>query len=404
MDGKRFLHSIRLQNLLSFGEEGVEIELQPLNVLIGPNGSGKSNLIEAISILAATPKDIAEPFRGEGVSEWLWKGTKKTPTANIFAKFFGTGPVFANKSFAYDLSFEAVASRFSLVREAVQEISLNQSSDEEIKWLYEYKDGQILTFDQVELSMVEGGARALINADKSRRGKSILSKSFAGLIYELSEIGDALSNIRIYRNPDTGRDGVLRKPQSADDIGRFLAEDGSNLSSVINDLQRDYETKQNILRYFQEFYEPARDIALDIIGNTLRIIIHEEGLSKPTPISRLSDGSVRYLCLLTILCHPNPPPLVCIEEPELGLHPDIIPTVAKLLIDASQRTQLIVTTHSDILISALSDVPEAIIVCEKNKYGTSLERLDPKEMKIWMEEEYSLGNLWRRGQIGGNRW
>jgi len=78
---------------------------------------------------------------------------------------------------------------------------------------------------------------------------------------------------------------------------------------------------------------------------------------------RLSDGTLRYLCLLTILCHPAPPPLICIEEPELGLHPDILPEVAKMLVDAASRTQLIVTTHSDILVDCLSDHPEAIVVC-----------------------------------------
>jgi predicted ATPase len=400
MDGKRFLHSIRLQNLLSFGEEGVEIELQPLNVLIGPNGSGKSNLIEAISILAAAPKDIAEPFRGEGVIEWLWKGTKRTPIATISAKFLET---FMFSDIAYDLSFGAIASRFSLIREAVQEINLDRSPNEEVTSLYKYQQGKVVTFDKAQLSELNEKIKNSI-ANEEKNGKSIFSKSAAMLIPDLSGLRDDLSAIRIYRDFDTGHDSVLRKPQSVDDIGGFLSEDGSNLAIVINALQSDYETKQSLLHYFQEFYEPARDIAIDIVGNSIRVIIHEEGLSKPTPISRLSDGSIRYLCLLTILCHPNPPPLVCIEEPELGLHPDIIPTVAKLLIEASQRTQLIVTTHSDILISALSEVPEAIIVCEKNKYGTSLERLDPKEMKIWMEEEYSLGNLWRRGQIGGNRW
>jgi predicted ATPase len=400
MDGKRFLHSIRLQNLLSFGEEGVEIELQPLNVLIGPNGSGKSNLIEAISILAAAPKDIAEPFRGEGVSEWLWKGTKRTPIANISAKFLET---FMFPDIAYDLSFGNIASSFNLIHETVQEINLDQSPDKDVKWLYKYQQGKVTTFREEQASELNERVKNLI-AYEENNGKSIFSKSAAMLIFELSELKDNLSAIRIYRDFDTGRDSMLRKPQSVDDIGGFLAEDGSNLAIVINSLQSDYEIKESLLHYFQEFYEQARDIFVEIIGNSIRIIIHEKGLSKSTPISRLSDGTIRYLCLLAILCHPNPPPLVCIEEPELGLHPDIIPTVAKLLIAASQRTQLIVTTHSDILISALSDVPEAIIVCEKNKYGTSLERLDPKEMKIWMEEEYSLGNLWRRGQIGGNRW
>jgi len=75
MQGKKLLHSIRLTNLLSYGSKGVTLELEPLNVLIGPNASGKSNLIEAISLLAATPRDLLKPFQeGGGAEEWLWKG------------------------------------------------------------------------------------------------------------------------------------------------------------------------------------------------------------------------------------------------------------------------------------------------------------------------------------------
>ena len=113
--------------------------------------------------------------------------------------------------------------------------------------------------------------------------------------------------------------------------------------------------------------------------------------------------TLRYLCLLAILCHPNPPPVICLEEPELGLHPDIIPEVAKLLVEASSRTQLFVTTHSDILVNALSDAPEAVIVCEKLDGATQLQRLDAKELKPWLER-YRLGDLWIRGDLGGTRW
>ena len=99
---------------------------------------------------------------------------------------------------------------------------------------------------------------------------------------------------------------------------------------------------------------------------------------------RLSDGTLRYLCLLAILCHPEPPPLICIEEPETGLHPDILPTIAELMIEASQRTQFIVTTHSDILVSAFSEIPEAVLVCEKDEDGTHFKRLEKDKLKAWL--------------------
>ena len=117
----------------------------------------------------------------------------------------------------------------------------------------------------------------------------------------------------------------------------------------------------------------------------------------------MSDGTLRYLCLLAILCHPNPPPLVCLEEPELGLHPDILPKLADLLREASERCQLIVTTHSDTLVDALTDTPESVVICEKESGQTRMKRLDKEELSHWLEK-YRLGELWSSGEIGGNRW
>jgi predicted ATPase len=94
---------------------------------------------------------------------------------------------------------------------------------------------------------------------------------------------------------------------------------------------------------------------------------------------------------------------VCLEEPELGLHPDIIRPLAELLIKASQRMQLIVTTHSDALVDHLTDIPESVIVCEKEDGSTTLQRLDRRRLSSWLER-YRLGELWRTGEIGGNRW
>jgi predicted ATPase len=94
---------------------------------------------------------------------------------------------------------------------------------------------------------------------------------------------------------------------------------------------------------------------------------------------------------------------VCIEEPELGLHPDVLPTLAELLKEASRRMQIIVTTHSDVLVDALTDRPEAVLVADKTDEGTALTRLDGTKLKPWLEK-YRLGQLWTRGEIGGTRW
>ncbi len=143
------------------------------------------------------------------------------------------------------------------------------------------------------------------------------------------------------------------------------------------------------------------DVSVKVYGGTAQIFLHERGLRQPIPATRLSDGTLHYLCLLAILCHPEPPPVVCLEEPEIGLHPDVMPTLAELLLQASERTQLIVTTHSADLVSELSHVPEAVVVCERDDEGSCMQRLDAAELKEWLDR-YTLGDLWRMGEIGGN--
>jgi predicted ATPase len=94
---------------------------------------------------------------------------------------------------------------------------------------------------------------------------------------------------------------------------------------------------------------------------------------------------------------------VCIEEPELGLHPDMIHELGKLLIDASTRMQLIITTHSDRLVEEFTERPEAVVVCEKINGASTFKRLDASQLSSWLQE-YSLGQLWTKGQLGGTRW
>ena len=160
---------------------------------------------------------------------------------------------------------------------------------------------------------------------------------------------------------------------------------------------------ETISEKLRAVYEDVERISVNLDGGTVQTYIYERGLSSPIPAARLSDGTLRYLCLLTILYHPTPPPLICLEEPEIGLHPDLISGLAEMLKEASQRTQIIVTTHSDLLVSKFSDTPEAVVVCERTPTGTTLKRLEAAALETWLEE-YSLGEVWMRGGIGGTRW
>lgn len=389
MLGTKFLDSVRLEGLLSYGSRGTELDLLPLNVLIGPNAGGKSNLIEALGLLAAAPRDLAARIReGGGASEWIWKGGRLIrTTAKVEA-------VLHHPNLHYRLAFTAEASRFHLRRETLEN--------------HVGPVGQVPYYDfsraRAAILARESGGRRIPRSLPIKEldlEQSILSQRKDPDRYpELTGIGAQFGRMRFYQEFDLS---TLRQPQKIDLPNDFLLPDGSNLGLVLNDLQSRLQVKRSILERLKVFYERVEDVNVKIQGGTVQVFFLEEGLRNPVPATRLSDGTLRYLCLLTILCHPEPPPLVCIEEPELGLHPDAISTVADLLIDASARTQLVVTTHSDALVSALSETPEAIVVCEREDNGTTLRRLEPARLAEWLER-YRLGELWRMGEIGGTRW
>jgi predicted ATPase len=218
---------------------------------------------------------------------------------------------------------------------------------------------------------------------------------------ELAHLADRYERIRLYREWTFGRNSVFRTPQAADLRGDILEENLLNLGLFLNHLRGFPKAKTEIRLHLRDLYDGLDDFDVSVRGGTVEVFLTEGDFVFPA--SRLSDGTLRYLCLLAILCDPNPPPLICLEEPELGLHPDLLPRLADLLLAASQRTQLVVTTHSDILIDSLTDHPEYVVVCEKQNHQTTATRLSREKLGDWLKD-YRLGELWTRGQIGGVRW
>lgn len=404
MDGKRLLHSLRLENFLSYGPEGVHFPLEPLNIFIGQNASGKSNLIQAIELLRAAPSNITIPVvQGGGVGEWLYKGRTQTPAAGIGATVDYSADY---TRLLHLLVFGGTASNQSLQITAETIVGLaNEASDNFTYYSYERGFATLATrqiFMPSRLNPVGDEWRNQF-LSSIRHDQSILSQrndpdSYPALNY----LAEQYRAIKIYRNFNFEGPNSMRRAQQPDLPIDFLEEDGRNLSLVLNDLQHQ-GVMAVIVEKLRAVYEDVESISVRVAGGTMQTFLRERGMSSPIPAARLSDGTLRYLCLLTILYHPSPPPLICLEEPEIGLHPDLISGLAEMLREASQRTQIIVTTHSDLLVSKFSDQPEAVVVCERTPTGTTLKRLEAKALEGWLEE-YSLGDVWLKGGIGGTRW
>ena len=375
-----FLKSLKLKGILSFRD--AELKLRPLNVLIGPNGSGKSNLIKVIGLVSAFSRGEDGPARlaSESVSGvgWLWAGEAaaggEAMVEGVFEPPGGQEPLRYGLRFKTDDDLADLAGDGFTV--TFHERLYEKGSVSKAVDMVGHRQGSI-SFGQKPLLARQSGTAELL-----RRG---------------------LIRTRIYRELGLGPSMASKRAQPTDQPDDFLEEDGSNLLMILNRMELDGSRKE-VEEHFKRFYEPFQHSSIQLHPRGAQLAIKERRLRRFTQSSSLSDGTIRYLCLLAILCHPDPPPLICIEEPEIGLHPDILRDVALLLLEASERTQLIVTTHSDILINALSGDPETVVVCERDPdMGTSFERLSAKKLDLWLER-YKLGELWRKGQLGGVPW
>lgn len=389
------LQRIELQSVLSFGTENAGLELRPLNLLIGPNGSGKSNFIEAIALMRASAES-RETYRdvtgkGGGVSEWIWKGNADAIASIDWMLSYPHGP----QPLRHRLAFRAANQAFALEDERLEN-AMAQPGQANPYFYYRYQQGRpvVNVRDQQQRQLAH---------DSLEPNRSILAQRRDPESYpELAWVARNYERIRIFREWSFGRKAIFRRPQDAAMRNDVLEEDFSNLGLVLNRLKtRQPTAARAILNGLADLYDGIRDFQVLIEGGTVQVFFHEGNFV--IPATRLSDGTLRYLCLLAILCDPDPPPLICIEEPELGLHPDVLPKLADHLLAASQRTQLIVTTHSDVLVDAMSEHPEAVVVCEKHHGATEMNRLSTEALKLWLEK-YRLGELWIRGELGGTRW
>ncbi len=396
-----FIKSLHLKNILSFKD--TKLDLQPLNVLIGPNGSGKSNLIDVIGLLQAVPNDIAEFLRRNGPTrDWVWKGhdsdEKHAQTAEISAVVDLT-----ESCIAYDLGISVSHDLLRALSERIDVIGLPaggqrpsslvlRSENSAVQFWPERFDDDITTLSSYSAGLImdkihphESVLRNMQLVEKSRTLERLLFR---------------LHNVKIYRDWRVGRNSAARNLQRTDGDPNFLAEDFSNLALVVNDLLS-RRLEPSLSDYLKRFYESYESLHPRIFGNTIELIVNEAGMSTPLPASRLSDGTIRFIALLAILCHPEPPPLICIEEPEIAMHPDSQDLVVELLKKASERTQLIVTTHSPWLIDRLSAKPEQVLVCDRRPgEGTQFKRFTRAELEDWLEDQ-PLGEVWMAGALGG---
>jgi predicted ATPase len=382
-----FIHHLKVSGLLSFGIAGIELPLTPLNVFIGPNGSGKSNLLEVLALLRAAPSNLAAPIKQSGgISDWLWKGSDSLRYAYIDLLVNGRSD---QPMIAHGIAITEHGRRFEIMDEHIE----TSGTRSEAPFYYRFNHG-------APMLMTADGVERMLRRESLDPEESILSQvrdpeGYPALLY----LQEQYREFRLYRNWSFGPDATWRYEQSTHARTDYLNDGGTNLIPVLANLYS--RVRAELLTSVRQLFDGIEELSFAIGAGNVQMFLKEG--NREIPASRLSDGTLRYLALLAILLHPDPPPVVAIEEPELGLHPDVIPHVAELLVRASERTQLFVTTHSRMLVDALSDQPSSVVVCEQENGESRFRRLEADELGIWLEQ-YTLGTLWSMGELGGNRW
>jgi len=396
------INTLRIFNYKSFKD--IKLKLKPLNILIGPNGCGKSNFIDIFSLLGSGAKgELLTAINSRGGFDTVrFKGKSKTNNQFGFnfvfpvSNFEGVKSDLIDAGIVYDIYISDLWNGVTVENERLSIV--NKEKD---IILMDRKPGECFFVDEGSLRILKGGdVEGLKKIDKASELAiyQVRDKVSYPTAYQVNKY---LEEIKVYTPFDISPEAVVRRPQLVRP-GTKLVQSGANLVSVLHSIKENHhEAWNDILEILQNIYPGFKNLSLPPEGGDGKIVIRWS--EKPFEdlgfsINMISDGTIRLLLLLALLKSPDPPPLICIDEPEIGLHPSWIKLVGELLEEASTRTQLIVATHSAELVSKMK--PENVIVCEKEDGATVMERLDEKELSEWLEK-YTLGDLWLSGHFGG---
>ena len=342
------------------------IDLAPINVLIGPHGAGKSNLISFFELLSALYNQLLQRYileRG-GIERLLHNGLKGSDKIRGVFNFDNIN-AFGFVLMPTDVGGAVVATQDCF----------NSEKSEDM----DYAAWSRVTWDN-------GVLESQMRDNKTWR---------AGYLQKY------LESFTVYHFHDTSRTSAMRRPCDVGD-NRYLRHDASNLPAFLYLLQQKEpsafslieQTIQSIAPYFKRF-----NLAPSLLApNQISLVWEEQDSDMYLDAQSLSDGTLRFIALVTLLLQPNPPKTIVIDEPELGLHPASIEKLAGLVRVASHKAQLIIATQSSSFVSCFE--PADVVVVERKEHSTAFVRPNKERLDSWLED-YSLGEIWEKNLIGG---
>jgi len=385
---------IEIENFRSI--EHLKLDMTPLTVLIGPNGSGKSNLIDAFWLMAAAGAGgLSDGMAARGGYDAIRFWAAQNERLTFEFEFAGAG-TFEQEEGAVHYKVE-LRRQGNVARVWFEQVYITGKPACPDYFVVAQKKGEQCKFRNIvskERDELKG-----IESDNELAIFQIKDQTAYPTPYKVAK---EISAWRVYAPIPTGPDAPVRRAQLLRS-GLRLATDGGNLASVLHAVQNQrpavWEELCDILRTACPGF---RHLSFPPEGGDGMIVLRwwEDPFAKEYGFSAnlLSDGTLRLLMILTILLSPDPPPLVCIDEPELGLHPDWVKLIGEQLQSAATRTQLVVATHSPELVSKLN--PSQVVVVEKEDGRTVANRLSDADFAQWLDQ-FRLGDLWRAGHLGG---
>jgi len=345
------LDQIKLSGFRSI--QSIDLKLSSLNVLIGPNGAGKSNFINFFRFMHKLEQKDLQLFVAEqgGAEALLHFGRKSTPSLQASLAF---------NAHTYD--FELIPTndgRLVFKTDACDSTSLSTPGSDE-----------------------SGLPRA---SDATAEGR----------------IAGYLQDWKVYHFHDTSSSAGVKQPCEVEDSEQ-LREQGENLAAFLYGIQqhapdayqRIINTIQRAAPFFQDFI-----LAPDRYNSTrIRLRWKHKGNDAYFDAHSLSDGTLRFICLTTLLLQPELPSIILLDEPELGLHPYAIQLLASMLRSASERTQVIISTQSVTLANEFE--AEQLIIVEHRENHSTFNKVDSDRLAAWLED-YHLGDLWEKNLLGG---
>lgn len=347
-------------------------ELRPLNLLIGANGAGKSNFIGLFRFLASVVGDNfpVDVQKWGGPEALLHYGSKVTPQMELEVYFSPSN---------------GIQNGYRVSLTPTQDNRLIFSREE--PWI----DGH---YAIKAYALGAGHDLAKIRSDKDTPSATVSS-----------HVLDRLKIWRQYHFHDTGDTAAVKRIHAVNDNLR-LKPDAANLAAYLRKLKttpffeksydRIVETIRRAAPFFGDF------VFRDEGGEFIELEWTERGRpDTPWKAHVLSDGTLRFICLTTLLLQPKSllPDTVLIDEPELGLHPFAINLLADMLQEVAETKQVIVSTQSVELLNAFK--PEDVVVVQREQDATIFKRLDAADLADWLTDDYSLGELWKRNILGG---